>query len=802
MKRLQRRSFGRGAAATSRGLYLHLDERALFAPAVVERLEQVLRLLRRRFGHPVVLGMAGFVPVPAQVLSRWLIEGLLEQSLCVGHDDFILSDLVDAAVRSPVEAAVFADALSVLDDLQGTLRFLVETAGAEQGVQRADDGRMLQLVVRDLRRMPRRWLSGDWSQRLAALAQRCAVQAAGSATAEAEGSTVAHEAGPDTKVPAGVDALPGERGGARHLFASAAGVQRLGGLDRFGALPLLQAGLAPQDYQWWWLLDLKAEDQRPKERGGTGKQRPGWHALVQAVTCLEGPTDTLPAEGAAGGVAEGAAARLGMVFDLCPAPHSFGGGDRSAVEQTDHIGLPRQIVVGRRVAADLLDSTLSRTELAAVAQETQERVVFIASNYNKSRYLHASLYSLVMQTHPRVQVEMVDDLSSDPSFARVQDFLRLTGLREDFLQLRSNEVNRGTYWIRNDIVSRHRDDAEVLFVNDSDDCSSALRASLQLAALHVPGSAGLANFFNIVRVDSGYAPLPLNDEVERYGTASLCFRPELIRRVGYFQNLKKNADTEFIERVKRFEGAQAIPWLRYPVLFQPFDGGNLTADIYSFQNGGGGIAAGQGNRGLHTEIFRRQHDRLQRKAVAAHFGFPHSTLTRDYSRLGSDFLVEGYAGPDGCILWWPQRPRTDMADAWRRRGVVQLWYEPATASWLFSSRRHDPFSCDLGLHQAWAAYLQSQPDAVGYVVAADLAGLPAAVADLPELLSGPLSGWIHRSKVLADRWALRRDGNTLAQSKAFEQLAGQSSKIEPSSHLADEAVALLHTRGLIRPGLP
>lgn len=776
MRRMQRRSFSRGGAGASRGLYLQLDEHALFAPAVVERLEHRLRLLQRRFGHPVVLGVAGFVPIPAQTLSRWLIEGLLEQSLCVGHDDFILPDLVDAAVRSSTEAAVFADALSVLDDLEGTLHFLVQTAGAAQDMQIADDGGMLQLPVGDLRRMPRRWLSGSWSQRLAALAQRCAVQAAG--------STGAHEAVPDAQPSVGMATLPGERGGARHLFVSAAGVRRLGGLEKFTALPLRPAGLAPQDYHWWWLLDLKAEDPWPQERVGPGPQRPGWHARVQAVTCQEGRAGTMPAEGGA--------PRAGMVFDLCPAPHAFGGatGDCSAGEQTEHIGLPRQIVVGRRVAADLLDSTLARAELS---HAEQERAIFIASNYNKSRYLHASLYSLVMQTHPSVQVEMVDDLSSDDSLARVQDFLRLTGLGEAFLRLRRNEVNRGTYWIRNDIVSRHLADGEVLFVNDSDDCSSALRASLQTGALHVPASAELANFFNIVRVDSGYAPLPLNDEVERYGTASLCFRPELIRRVGYFQNLKKNADTEFIERVKRVEGAQAIPWLRYPVLFQPFDGGNLTADIYRFQNGGGSIAAGQGNRGLHAEIFRRHHDRLQRKSVAAHFGFPHSTLTRDYSRLGHEFLVEGYAGPDGCILWWPQRPPTDLCDAWRRRGVVQLWYEPVTASWVFSSRRHDLFSCDLGLPRALSTYLQRHPEASGYLIAADLAGPPDTVADLSELLGGPLAGWIHRSKVQADRWALRRDGSRMAVSEALTQLARQlfTGGTEPASDA--EPIVLLHT---------
>ncbi len=251
-----------------------------------------------------------------------------------------------------------------------------------------------------------------------------------------------------------------------------------------------------------------------------------------------------------------------VVFDIWPAPFEFE--SIANLEASRWVNVPRQILIGQRCP-------IARSNLRDFQNV---EAVFIASNYNKARYLQSSLYSLMMQSHSRVRVEMVDDLSNDDSVVCVQTFKQLMGLADDLIHLRSNYVNRGTYWIRNDVIAQNRQSSSVFFINDSDDYSSALRATLQLAVVQsMPMRQG--NFFNIVRVDSRYASLPLNGEVERYGTASLCFTPELIRKVGYFQCIKKNADTEFIERVKHFEGTEALPWLRYPVLFQPFDGGNL-----------------------------------------------------------------------------------------------------------------------------------------------------------------------------------------------------------------------------------
>jgi hypothetical protein len=317
-----------------------------------------------------------------------------------------------------------------------------------------------------------------------------------------------------------------------------------------------------------------------------------------------------------------------VVFDIWPAPNGFT--VRGRKSKSGWIDVPRQILVGRRCP-------VSHQEVAALASSS-DHAVFIMSNYNKAPYLHAALYGWVMQTHPTIRLEIVDDISTDESIEKIRAFQRLTGLDAALMDLSVNESKRGTYWIRNLIISRHLRDGVIFFTNDSDDVSSALRTTLQLGAL-AAGEARDACLFNVVRVDQNYYPLPLNGDVERYGTASLCFKARLIKRMGFFQLIKKNADTEFIRRVKRFAGPLSCSWLKLPVMFQPFDGGNLTSDIYQMKQGSSGIAANLDLRRLHLEIAERHHASLRLEDLPSSFGFPNAALPAEYAQLGDEFLL-------------------------------------------------------------------------------------------------------------------------------------------------------------------
>ncbi len=566
------------------GLHIGVRVGAHFSAANVGRLEIALGILRKRFVANVTLGLEAVEPLGWDLLSRWLADGLIDQSISSGHENLVMNDLVDAAVRSTATSAVFVDAIDVLRSPARWLKFMVEQQGIQEGATLDEDAGLLRVGQQELLTMPKLRLTGRWREGL----QR--VHAACESTELSETDRVAAngETGPNLT--------------PRHLFVTKAGVNRLGGIEPFKALPIRLGGASPSAFARATMLVLNA----PAHAADDGVCAE-WREVVAMHPATQEES---------------------VVFDIWPAPHGFTA--RVSESNAAWIDVPRQILVGRRCPVP--------HQVLAAAPSSSEDAVFVMSNYNKAPYLHAALYGWVMQTHPSVRLEIVDDISTDDSLEKIRTFQRLTKLDSTLLSSIVNESKRGTYWIRNFVISHHRRDGVSFLINDSDDVSSALRATLQLSSL-AAGEARDACLFNIVRVDKNYSPLPLNGEVERYGTASLCFKSGLIDKTGYFQNLKKNADTEFIRRVKRFIGVHSLPWLKLPVMFQPFDGGNLTADIYQMQQNSSGIAANLDLRKLHLEIAERHHARLTLEELPGSFGFPDITLPAEYAQLGDDFLL-------------------------------------------------------------------------------------------------------------------------------------------------------------------
>jgi glycosyltransferase involved in cell wall biosynthesis len=563
-------------------LCLRMDEISIDITAD-DRLAAIIKSLHEKFSPyiSITLGMGGAKPSALKILAEWLEDGLIDQSICSGHDDFILNDLVDAAIRSQAPSAIFMNVNDLLDHPSEAINFIVENVDVSIGSTLNPEASFWQASQHALKALPHQLFPLKWKDGL---------QFVHSAANPMDGKTGAVPTIPAAQTP-------------RHLFLTEAGVERLGGVNKFKTLPIR-----------WGDLPL------------------GVYAKVILLTMSDTSSNALPMGWSrVPAIYPGSAEGKPAVFDIWPAPLFH----HKAVLQEDNswVDVPRQILVGRR--CPMPRNHLTNTSAAPKA-------LFIMSNYNKKVYLHAALYGWVMQTHPHVRLEIVDDISTDRSVKKIHEFIRLTDLHHSLLNLHINKIKRGTYWIRNLIISRHLSNEVIFFVNDSDDVSSALRVTMQLAALAMDKDRR-ACLFNIIRVNNGYAPLPLNNEVERYGTASLCFKPKLIGEIGYFQNIKKNADTEFIRRTRRFIGESSLPWIKYPVLFQPFDHNNLTADIYRINQGARGISENMDSRRLHIEISDRHHERLSLDDLPSAFAFPDSNLPKDYDQLGKDFINQIHA---------------------------------------------------------------------------------------------------------------------------------------------------------------
>ncbi len=371
------------------------------------------------------------------------------------------------------------------------------------------------------------------------------------------------------------------------LFVSAAGVARFGGLQRFLSLPFYQGELWQGDIADCWQLGADHDiDVAAK-------------LLPLFIACDDGST---------------------ILLDLLPAQHA-------GAMLWHQLSVPRMVLSLRR----LPDFTAMTPPDAGLA-------VFAMSLYNKAGYLQQALYSVAMQSYSQVALHVIDDGSSDGSVARLQQFQALAPSTLP-LQFEHSGGRRGTYSIRNRIIANWQQRAGSYLVQDADDISSIARAWLQLARLQQDDQAAVC-IADMVRIDSAGQPLTLDGLAERYGSATLCAPVALHQQLGYYENICKNADSEFIDRLKAIKGKAAASWYRYPVLYQRYDGNNLTADMY--QHAEHQLLADHSVRARHKQLYQMRHQLLS--ADEAVRGYRVDTCpSADYKVLLNGFVPPVFA---------------------------------------------------------------------------------------------------------------------------------------------------------------
>ncbi|MBZ9610354.1 glycosyltransferase [Rheinheimera maricola] len=369
------------------------------------------------------------------------------------------------------------------------------------------------------------------------------------------------------------------------LFVSAAGVQRFGGLDTFLTLPLYQGDVLQGSIARCWQLTAGADIDI---NAGI---------LPVSLRCDDGST---------------------VLFDLLPA-------QQADSQHWQQLAVPRMVLSLRLLPA----GAWQMPEQTGVA-------VFAMSLYNKAAYLHQAVYSVAMQTYSKVALHIIDDASTDGSVLRLQQFQALAPCS---LPIRfENSGGVGTYVIRNRIIKHWQDHAGYYLVQDADDISSSCRALYQVAQLQQHPATDVC-IADMVRIDSAGQLFSLEGLSERYGSATLCAAITLHQKLGYYENLCKNADSEFIDRLKSVYGRNAAPWYRYPVLYQRYDGNNLTADIY--QQHGNQLQTNHGVRSWHKQLYQQKHASLNAETVAQHYQADQAP-DNDYQLLLDGFVPPVY----------------------------------------------------------------------------------------------------------------------------------------------------------------
>ena len=184
--------------------------------------------------------------------------------------------------------------------------------------------------------------------------------------------------------------------------------------------------------------------------------------------------------------------------------------------------------------------------------DAPQRISVVVTAYRPGEGLITAMRSIVAQTWSNVEVILVDD-GSPPEFDAVLGRAAALGERTRLIRLRTNS---GTYAARNAGLAAAG--GEFVAFQDSDDWSHPRRLEWQVDPL-------LADRRLVATTSDGLAVTDdllisrLGIRSGRLNPSSLLFRRAVVlARIGYFDRLRKAADSEYIGRIRAAFGGRAV----------------------------------------------------------------------------------------------------------------------------------------------------------------------------------------------------------------------------------------------------
>ena len=135
------------------------------------------------------------------------------------------------------------------------------------------------------------------------------------------------------------------------------------------------------------------------------------------------------------------------------------------------------------------------------------------------------------QSHKNIEIIVVDDESTDDSVERVTSFIEV----HKNIKLIKNTENRGTYYCKNMALKNMSKHTKYIAFQDSDDFSHKERIRKQIEVLHMTNgklSVSLCERYNNLR----------------FACVSQVYDIEIFNKLGYFDNSRFGADSEYLYR--------------------------------------------------------------------------------------------------------------------------------------------------------------------------------------------------------------------------------------------------------------
>ncbi len=198
------------------------------------------------------------------------------------------------------------------------------------------------------------------------------------------------------------------------------------------------------------------------------------------------------------------------------------------------------------------------------------KISVVMTAHNTGHLVEAAVESVLEQSHPNLELLVIDDASTDDTVRRLRN-IRYNDYR---LRIFSSPTNHGTYWSKNWGIKHATGD--YVATHDSDDTSHPDRLMMQLGALKA-NPAAVACTARWRRINDAGDELEIDGKSERMAAISLMFdRKKVLEKTGYFDCVRISADTEFITRLEHVFGKRNVRHLRHHLYTGLLRDGSLT----------------------------------------------------------------------------------------------------------------------------------------------------------------------------------------------------------------------------------
>jgi hypothetical protein len=194
--------------------------------------------------------------------------------------------------------------------------------------------------------------------------------------------------------------------------------------------------------------------------------------------------------------------------------------------------------------------------------------------YSPTESLLTATRSILEQTWGNVEVVVVDDHSPE-GFEHIFDQVRALSDRVTYHRM---PVNGGAYRARNLGLSKAR--GEMVGIQDGDDWSHPQRLERQMGAF-ADDPRLVATLSKSIRLHTDLYITRVGSLPFAHNAPSLLFRREqVLDRLGPFDEMRKAADTEYIERIAAVFGRDTVTTLKQPLSLYQLTDGSLSREDF------------------------------------------------------------------------------------------------------------------------------------------------------------------------------------------------------------------------------